>query len=180
MSKKITIILFLSISIIFGSEISISISENLVNDYLKLIGNHEVPKGPKNDQAIWSIKNPEVKFEYGSAEFFTTVTYKKGKINIKKSIKKNIFVEYNFDNNQVTLVIEDPVVKMERKGQIYGKLDLSTFYQSGLKFHGPKPKEKSIKLKTSKGKVRVSMNIKKSIIYFEKNVVRVALDLEYK
>ena len=90
MSKKITIILLLSISIIFGSEISISISENLVNDYLKLIGNHEVPKGPKNDQAIWSIKNPEVKFEHGSAEFFTTITYKKGKTNIKKSIKKNI------------------------------------------------------------------------------------------
>jgi len=180
MSKKITIILLLSISIIFGSEISISISENLVNDYLKLIGNHEVPKGPKNDQAIWSIKNPEVKFEHGSAEFFTTITYKKGKTNIKKSIKKNIFVEYNFDNNQVTLVIDDPIVKMERKGKIYGKLDLSTFYQSGLKFHGPKPKEKFIKLKTSKGKVRVAMNIKNSIIYFEKNVVRVALDLEYK
>tara|TARA_S200000501_G_C20336598_1_gene531327 strand:+ start:21 stop:563 length:543 start_codon:yes stop_codon:yes gene_type:complete len=180
MSKKITFILLFFFSIASGSEISISISENLVNDYLKLIGNHEIPKGPKENQATWSIKSPEVKFEYGSAEFFTTVTYKKGKTNIKKSVKKNIFVEYNFDNNQVTLVIDDPIVKMERKGETLGKLDLSTFYQSGLKFHGPKPKERSIKLKTSKGKVRVDMNIKKSIIYFEKNVVRVALDLEYK
>jgi len=180
MSVKNTFILFLLISNVLGSEISIAISENLVNDYLKLIGNHEVPKGPKGDQAMWSIKNPHVKFEYGSAEFFTTIIYKKGKTNIKKSIKKKIFVEYNFDNNQVTLVIDDPIVKMERKNKIYGKIDLSLFYQSGLKFHGPKPKEKSIKLKTSKGKIKVDMNIKNSIIYFEKNVVRVALDLEYK
>jgi hypothetical protein len=110
----------------------------------------------------------------------TTVTFKKGKTNIKKNITKNIFVEYSFDNNQVSLLIEDPIVKMERKGTVYGKIDLSTFYQSGLKFHGPKPKNKTLKLKTSKGKIKVDMNIKNSIIYFEKNVVRVAIDLEYK
>ena len=69
---------------------------------------------------------------------------------------------------------------MERKDTFYGKIDLSAFYQSGLKFNGPRPKEKSIKLKTSKGKIKVDMNIKNSIIYFEKNVVRVAIDLEYK
>ena len=33
-----------------------------------------------------------------------------------------------------------------------GKIDLSAFYQSGLKFHGPKPKEKTLKLKPQKGK----------------------------
>lgn len=180
MSKHFLFIFYLSISIISGSEISISISENLVNDYLKIIGDHEIPKGPKGDQAIWSIKNPRVNFEYGSADFLTTIIYRKGKTNIKKSIKKKIFVEYLFDNNQVSLRIEDPIVKMERKGKIYGKIDLSTFYQSGLKFHGPKPKEKTLKLKTSKGRIKVNMNIKNSIIYFEKNVVRVALDLEYK
>jgi len=180
MSKHFLFIFYLSISIISGSEISISISENLVNDYLKIIGDHEIPKGPKGDQAIWSIKNPRVNFEYGSADFLTTIIYRKGKTNIKKSIKKKIFVEYIFDNNQVSLRIEDPIVKMERKGKIYGKIDLSTFYQSGLKFHGPKPKEKTLKLKTSKGRIKVNMNIKNSIIYFEKNVVRVALDLEYK
>jgi len=180
MSKHFLFIFYLSISIIYGSEISISISENLVNDYLKIIGDHEIPKGPKGDQAIWSIKNPRVNFEYGSADFLTTIIYRKGKTNIKKSIKKKIFVEYLFDNNQVSLRIEDPIVKMERKGKVYGKIDLSTFYQSGLKFHGPKPKEKILKLKTSKGRIKVNMNIKNSIIYFEKNVVRVALDLEYK
>ena len=38
---------------------------------------------------------------------------------------------------------------------------------------------KDSKTKNLKRKIKVDMNIKKSIIYFEKNVVRVALDLEY-
>ena len=63
-------------------------TEDLVNDYLKIIGNHEIPKGPKGDQGIWSILDPRVEFEYGSADFLTTVTFKKGKINIKKNEKK--------------------------------------------------------------------------------------------
>ena len=46
------------------------------------------PKDLKRDQAIWSIKDPHVKFEYGSADFLTTITFKKGKTNIKKHVKK--------------------------------------------------------------------------------------------
>ena len=177
---KSFLFIYLISSILSASEISISISEDLVNNYLKIIGNHEIPKGQKGDQAIWSIQDPRVNFEYGSADFLTTVTFKKGKTNIKKKVTKKIFVEYSFDDNQVSLLIEDPIVRMERKDTVYGKIDLSAFYQSGLKFHGPKPKEKSLKLKTSKGKIKVDMNIKNSIIYFEKNIVRVAIDLEYK
>ena len=78
------------------------------------------------------------------------------------------------------MVIEDPVVKMERSGETYGKVDLSTFYQQGLQFQGPKPKNQSVKFNTNKGKVKVNMNLKKSIIYFEKGVVRVAIDLSYR
>ena len=42
---KIFFFIYIFMSISFASEISISISEDLVNDYLKIIGNHEVPKG---------------------------------------------------------------------------------------------------------------------------------------
>ena len=68
---------------------------------------------------------------------------------------------------------------MERSGKVYGKIDLSTFYQQGLQFQGPKPKNQSIKFNTATGKIKLNMNLKKSIIYFEKRVVRVAIDLTY-
>jgi len=179
MIKNILFSTLFLVSLLHAGEISVSISEDLVNDYLLLIGNHDIPKGKKGDQALWSIKDPYVKFQHGSAEFFTTVIYKKGRVNIKKTISKNIFVEYSFDSNQIKLVIQDPIVKMERKNKIYGKIDLSTFYQDGLKFQGPKPKNQSIRINTSKGKIKVDMNINKSIIYFERGVVRVAIDLDY-
>ena len=98
-------------------------------------------------------------------------------VNVR-SIEKTL-MEYNFDKNIIQLMIENPIVKMERKQGTLGKFDLSSLYQEGLRFQGPKPKTKSIKLKTSKGRVKINMNIKKSIIYFEQGVVRVAIDMNY-
>ena len=90
MINRTILILSLLTSFMFSGEISVSISEELVNDYLDLIGSHQIPKGEKGNQAIWTIEKPYVIFEEGSAEFKTTVFYKKGKINIKKVIKKNM------------------------------------------------------------------------------------------
>ena len=85
---SITLIIF---SVTYSGEISVSISENLVNDYLKLIGDHQIPKGKPNNQALWSIKNPRVKFLEVSAEFRALVNYKKGKTNIKKHVNLRLF-----------------------------------------------------------------------------------------
>ncbi len=179
MIKKVIIYLFCFVSHICAGEISVSISESLVNDYLKLIDSHEIPKGRKNDQAFWSIIDPYVKFEKGKASFYANVRYRKGKINIKKNINKNMYVEYNYDDNIINLMIENPIITMERKNQSLGKLDISSLYQQGLKFQGPRPKDETIKLKTVKGKIKIEMNIKKSLIYFEEKIVRVAIDLDY-
>ena len=180
MVNRYILIFSLLSSLIYPGEISVSISEELVNDYLDLIGSHQIPKGKKGDQAIWTIEEPYVIFEEGSAEFKTTVFYKKGKVNIKKVVRKNMYVEYNYDDNIINLMIEDPFITMERKNEDFGKIDLSVLYQKGLKFQGPRPKVETIKLKTIKGRIRIDMNIKKSIIYFEPGIVRVAIDLDYK
>ena len=95
-------------------------------------------------------------------------------------INPNKDVEYNYDDNIINLMIEDPFITMERKSEDFGKIDLSVLYQKGLKFQGPRPKVETIKLKTIKGRIRIDMNIKKSMIYFEPGIVRVAIDLDYK
>ena len=178
MINRLFITFLLLASSVFSGEISVSISEELVNDYLELIGDHQIPKGKSGNKALWTIKDPQVKFEEGSAEFVASVYYKRGKTNIKKTISKNMYVEYNYDDNIINLMIEEPIIKMERKNETYGKLDLSDLYQKGLKFQGPRPKVQSMKLKTLKGRIRIDLNIKKSLIYFEPGVVRVALDLD--
>ena len=71
-------------SFLFSGEISVSISEELVNDYLRLIGDHQIPKGKSGNEALWTIKDPQVKFEEGSAEFVASVYYKRVKLILKK------------------------------------------------------------------------------------------------
>ena len=85
--KKFLPALLCSLTFLLGGEISVSISEDLVNEYLNLIGNHQIVTGKKDNQATWTIKNPRVKFQYGKAVFLTTVLFKKGKTDIKKILK---------------------------------------------------------------------------------------------
>ena len=178
MKKFLTALLF-SLTLLIGGEISVSISEDLVNEYLNLIGNHKIMTGKKNNQATWIIKNPRVKFQYGKAVFLTTILFKKGKTEIKKDIKRNIDVEYNSNKNTLKLIITDSLIKMERRGKVLGKIDLGSIYQSGLIFPGPKPNVDSFKLKTKMGKIKISISTRKSYVYYEKNIIRFALDLEY-
>ena len=178
--KKILPALLFSLTFLLGGEISVSISEDLVNEYLNLIGNHQIVTGKKDNQATWTIKNPRVKFQYGKAVFLTTILFKKRKTDIKKDIKRNIDVKYNSRKNTLALVIMDSLIKMERRGNVLGKIDLGSIYQSGLIFPGPKPINDSFKLKTKEGRVKIHINIRDSYIYFEKDVIRLALELEYK
>lgn len=177
--KKILPALLYSLTFLIGGEISVSISEDLVNEYLNLIGNYQIVTGKKGDQATWTINNPRVKFQYGKALFLTTILFDKGKTNIKKDIKRNIDVEYNSNKNTLKLVITDSLIKMERRGNVLGKIDLGSIYQSGLIFPGPKPSIDSFKLKTKRGRVKIRISTRGSYVYFEKDVIRLALDLEY-
>ena len=49
MNKSNLFIIFSFTSFLIAGEISVSISENLVNDYLGLIGDHQIPKGKNNE-----------------------------------------------------------------------------------------------------------------------------------
>ncbi len=148
MINRLFIIFSLLASSVFSGEISVSISEELVNDYLRLIGDHQIPKGKSGNKALWTIKDPQVKFEEGSAEFVALVYYKKGKTNIKKTISKNMYVEYNYDDNIINLMIEEQDIKKERKDKTYVKLDLGELYQKCLKFLVQRPYVVTMKFKT--------------------------------
>ncbi len=165
---------------LIGGEISISISEDLVNEYLELIGNHQIVTGKKGNQATWTINNPRAKFQQGKAVFLSTILFEKGMTNIRKDIKRIINVDYNSKKNTLKLVITDSLIKMEKRGNVLGKINLGSIYQTGLIFPGPKPSINSFKLKTKEGRVKIHINTQDSHVYFEKDVIRLALDLGYK
>jgi len=169
----------LTVSLLSAGEISTSISENLVNQYFKIVGDHQIFAGKKGSQALWSIKNPRVKFKEGRAEFLATVLFEKDKINIKKDVKKSIEINYDENQNTLQLIIKDALIKMERRGEILGKVDLGVIYQTGLVFPGPKPNFKSFKMKTNLGKIKINILTKEKTIYYEDGTIRFALNLNY-
>lgn len=166
-------------TILYGGEVSTTISEVVVNEYFSIVGDHQIFAGKKESQALWSIKNPRVKFTDGNAEFLATVLFEKEGVHIKKDIKKNIDLEYDEKLNKVQLLIKNSLVKMERRGKILGKLDLSQIYQTGLVFTGPKPPIDFFKMKTRLGKIKFDLLIKNEQVYFEDGQIRFALDIDY-
>ena len=177
--KKIIFFTTLIFKIIYGGEVSTTISEVVVNEYFNIVGDHQIFAGKKESQALWSIKNPRVKFNEGNAEFLATVLFEKNKVHIKKDVKKSIDIYYDEKLNEVQLLIENALVKMERRGKILGKLDLGQIYQTGLVFSGPKPPIDFFKMKTRLGKIKFDILIKDEHAYFEKGQVRFALDIDY-
>ena len=57
MINRLFIIFSLLASSVFSGEISVSISEELVNDYLRLIGDHQIPKGKVETKPFGQLRS---------------------------------------------------------------------------------------------------------------------------
>ena len=80
-------------SSIHAGDVSLSISEDLINQYLKIIGDYKTVV--KKGKPEWVIQNPHVKLKNNEALFLAKVIYKQGLINIRKDIKLNLRVKYD-------------------------------------------------------------------------------------
>ena len=85
--KKIIFILLLYFPCLLADEISVSISEAVINDYLTLVGDFKDVSEYDDLQIIWMLENPRVKFENGEALFLVHADYTHGQLNIRKDIK---------------------------------------------------------------------------------------------
>ena len=109
-------------SSIHAGEVSLSISEELINQYLKVIGNYKTVQ--KKDKGEWSIQNPHVKLKNNEALFLAKVKYKQGLINIRKDIKLNLRVKYDLKKNELFLIFDNSIIDMERRGILLNSIDL--------------------------------------------------------
>tara|TARA_B100000579_G_C22706210_1_gene792247 strand:- start:401 stop:946 length:546 start_codon:yes stop_codon:yes gene_type:complete len=149
MNKKSVLYIFISFSILMGGEISLSISENLINNYLESIGEYKTVSN-KNKKIEWEIYNPHVKLNNNEAIFFAKIIYKNGLVNIRKDVKINLKVKYNLKKNIVILFFENSIINMERRNVILGSIDLKDIYEPKLIFNGPNLKNKHFKLNLNK------------------------------
>ena len=177
--KKIIFILLLYFPFLLADEISVSISEAVMNDYLTLVGDFKDVSEDDDLPIIWLLENPRVQFENGEALFLVHVNFTHGQLNIRKDIKLKIDIQFNSRKNTVQLIITDPVIKMERNGEILEELDISDIYQSDFVFSGPMLINDSFTIKTAEGKERFDVTTQDPIITIESGVIEIAIDLLY-
>ena len=178
--KKIIFTLILSAPFLLAGEVSVSISEIVVNDYLALVGEFKDVSEGDGVQTIWTIQNPRVKFDDGNALFLANADFTLGQLNIRKDIKRRIDIQFNSRKNRVQLIITNPVIRMERNGAILGELDISDIYQPDLVFPGPMLINDSFTLKTAEGKEKFDVTTQDPIITIESGAIKIAIDLHYK
>ena len=163
-------------SSIHAGDVSLSISEDLINEYLKIIGDYKTVQ--KKDKSEWAIQNPHVKLKNNEALFLAKVIYKQGLINIRKDIKLSLKVKYNLKKNELFLIFDNSVINMERRGVLLNSIDLKEIYEPKLIFNGPKLKNKYFKTQFNpKRKVYIKPNFAE--IYIENETIDLILNLSF-
>ena len=150
-----------------------------MNDYLTLVGNFKDVSEDDDLSIIWMLENPRVKFENGEALFLVHANFPHRQLNIRKDIKLKIDIQFNSRKNTVKLNITDPVIKMERNGEILGELDISDIYQSDFVFSVPTLINDSFTIKTAEGKKKFDVTTQDPIITIESGVIEIGIDLLY-
>ncbi len=159
-----------------AGEVSLSISEDLINQYLKVIGNYKTVQ--KKDKGEWSIQNPHVKLKNNEALFLAKVIYKQGLINIREDIKLNLRVKYDLKKNELFLIFDNSIINMERRGILLNSIDLKKIYEPKLIFNGPKLKNKYFKTQFNpKRKIHIKPNFAE--IFIENETIDLILNLSF-
>lgn len=173
---KYVISCLIYLSSIHAGDVSLSISEDLINQYLKVIGDYKTIQ--KENKPEWSIQNPHVKLKNNEALFLAKVIYKQGLINIRKDIKLRLKVKYDLKKNELFLIFDNSIINMERRGVLLNSIDLKKIYEPKLIFNGPKLKNKYFKTQFNpKRKIKIKPNFAE--IFIENKTIDLILNLSF-
>lgn len=178
----LTILSFLSMS--FGDDVSVVISEKTVNDFIEAI---EAVSGKGTKRGIkykWKVKNAKIDFEEESAEFIATVDLSAGVFKTSDVVKSKVNLVYDSETNKISMTVEKAIFKIRIKvlGQKIkvGEVDIAKYYKPKFEFNGPQPIQKLVTVKTSANtEKQLQVNSVDQELKIEKDQIRVSVDLTY-
>jgi len=138
--------------------ISLSLHENLINDFFINMGAIE----GKGETAIgsydWKLVEPRIDIEEDTILFFSKVRLSVGDLKTYKEVKGWVSATYNQDINKVILKIEEAKVILDI--DIFGKnfvitnLDIAHYFDKPFKLDGPQPMSDRIEFNLPNGSKR--------------------------
>lgn len=168
-----------------GQSVSVVISESTVNDFLAAVGPVKGKgTGAQKIDYTWTVTEPQVDFEPGTAGFKANVKVKTKIVTLSDKVNGRLAVDYNAETNKIRMQVVEakfPIyVKVFGKKVKIATLDIGRYYRPKFEFNGPEPVQQEVEMDVGGGDIRVvGVTVGGREIALEKDHVKVSVDLTY-
>tara|TARA_Y100000996_G_scaffold306240_2_gene243135 strand:+ start:982 stop:1563 length:582 start_codon:yes stop_codon:yes gene_type:complete len=187
--KKIIYILLLSLVIsqdeqLSDYHISLSLHENLINDFFSNMGDIEGRGETAIGSYNWKLVEPRIDIEEDTILFFSKVRLSVGDLKTYKEVKGWVSATYNQEINKVILQIEEAEVILDidifGKNFIITELDISEYFDKPFKLSGPQPMSDNIEFNLPDGSKReIFIGTNQSYMVLTKDAILVKTSLVF-
>lgn len=186
--------IFLSIfivSFLFSQEeqpsnyhISLSLHEDLINDFFKnmgsIEGDGEIPFGKYK----WKLIEPRIEIEKDTILFTSKIRLSIGDIKTHENVKGWVSSSYNQQLNKVVLKIEEAkvIIDMDLFGKniVITKLNIADYFDKPFKLDGPQPISENIEFSLPDGSRRqIKIGVRQSYMELVKDKILVKTSLDF-
>ena len=164
--------------------ISLSLHENLINDFFANMG---VIDG-KGETAIgsynWKLVEPRIDIEEDTILFFSKVRLSVGELKTYKDVKGWVSATYNQEINKVILQIEKAEVILDidifGKNYVITELDIAHYFDKPFRLDGPQPMSDHIEFSLPNGSKReIKIATNQSYMVFIKDAILIKTSLDF-
>ena len=190
--KKIIIYILSILSLIFSQDeelsnyhISLSLHENLINDFFANMGDID----GKGETAVgsyrWKLIEPRIDIEEDTILFFSKVRLSVGELKTYKEVEGWVSATYNQEINKVILQIEEAKVILDidifGKNFVITELDIAHYFDKPFKLDGPQPMSDHIEFSLPNGSKRViEIGTNQSYMILTKDAILVKTSLNFR
>jgi hypothetical protein len=181
----LTMLLAMSSTTLTAQSVSVIISENTVNDFLKAVGPVKGKgTGAQKIDYSWTVTNPSVDFEPETAGFKANIKIKTKIITFDDKVKGRLEVDYDAATNKIKMQVVEAkfTIRIKILGQKVkiASIDIGEHYRPKFEFNGPEPVQQEVEVDIGNGDTRlIQVTAAGRKIAMEQDQLRVSVDLAY-
>ena len=163
--------------------ISLSLHEELINDFFLNMGTIEGEGETAFVKYSWELIEPKIDIEEDTILFFSRIKLKVGQLKTHKDVKGWVSASYNQDTNKIELKIEEAKVILDfdlfGKKIVLTEIDIAHYFSKAFNLNGPQPMSEHIEFDLPSGEkrqIKVKTNQSFMEIKKDKILVKTALD----
>ena len=164
--------------------ISLTLHEDLINDFFKNMGDIEGEGNAAITSYKWKLIEPRIDIEEDTILFFSRIRLSVGDFKTHKDVKGWVSASYNQETNKVQLKIEEAKVILDidifGKNIVLTELDIAHYFSKPFNLNGPQPMSEHIEFNLPSGEVReIKVGTNQSYMVLKKDAILVKTSLNF-